>query len=172
LPCPSPVLNYLVARYRSDGTPDTTLGGNGDLDINPGVQAGATAVALDSQGRTVVSGVAAMNSQTFNPWQTPMFSAARISAPPVMLVSVSGRVVDSNGSGVSSVTVSTQGGISARTSPFGYYTLNNVPTNRTYTFSVRSKGDLVFNKRVVLVDDILAGLDFIGVQPDALTLKK
>jgi hypothetical protein len=68
------------------------------------------------------------------------------------------------------VTVSTQG-ISATTNPFGFYTLHNVPTSRTYVFSVRSKTDMAFNKRTILVDDQISGLDFIGEQLDSRTIQ-
>jgi uncharacterized delta-60 repeat protein len=56
---------WLVARYHADGTPDTTFGDDGvALDaFGPyadatGIGAGATAVAVDAQGRIVVAGYA------------------------------------------------------------------------------------------------------------------
>jgi uncharacterized delta-60 repeat protein len=154
-PCPSPVLYYLVARYNPDGTPDTTLHGDGYLAINPGAQAGATAVALDSKGRTVVSGIAAVGSQTFNPWNTPLFSAARISAPPsVGPVSLSGRVTRPDGSPVGSAVLILQGGsttMTALTSPFGYYSFQNVPSGQAYAISPGSK-KVMFSDRNVFVD--------------------
>jgi uncharacterized delta-60 repeat protein len=163
-----PWWQYLTARYTPDGSPDTSYSGDGYLDFDIGTfhNDGATAVAFDTVGRTVIGGFSAQGSAAV-PYENPIYSAARVLAPPVKSVSVSGRVTDASGNGVSGVTVSTQGGLSARTTPFGYYTLNNVETNRTYVFSVRSKTDMAFNKRTILVDDQLTGLDFIGEQLDS-----
>jgi uncharacterized delta-60 repeat protein len=165
-PCPDPGLMFFTARYRPDGTPDTDYSADGSLDVNVGGMMGsgyngARTIAVDSIGRVVVGGVSSSCCiRTY--WETPRFSAMRIAAPAARPVSISGRVMDANGNGISNVTVSTQGGLSTRTTPFGYYTLSNVPTNRTYTFSVRSKSDVVFNKRTILVDDQISGLDFFG----------
>jgi hypothetical protein len=126
----------------------------------------ALSCAYDSTGRLVVGGWSSPSSSS-----PDRFALIRLTAPQPRPVSVSGRVTDSSGNSVSGVMVTTQGGLTARTSPFGYYTMNNVPTNRTYTFSARSKGDMAFNKRVVLVDDQITGLDFIGEQPEAARSK-
>ena len=170
-PCPTPDLLFFTARYRPDGSLDTGFSDDGYLDINVGAAAsspfnGARAIAVDSVGRVVVGGVSSSCcNRTY--WETPRFSAMRLAAPQPRPVSVSGRVTDANGNGVSGVTVSTQGGLSARTTPFGYYTLNNVETNRTYIFSVRSKTDMAFGKRTILVDDQISNLDFVGEQLDS-----
>ncbi len=167
-PCPTPDLSFFTARYKQDGSPDTSFSDDGYLGINVGSAFsspfnGARAIAMDSIGRVVVGGVSSSCcNRTY--WETPRFSAMRLAAPQPRPVSVSGRVTDANGNGVSGVTVSTQSGLSARTSPFGFYTLNNVQTNRTYIFSVRSKTDMAFGKRTILVDDQITGLDFIGEQ--------
>jgi uncharacterized delta-60 repeat protein len=170
-PCPDPGLLFFTARYQPDGSLDTGFSDDGYLDVNVGAAIsapfnGARAVAMDSIGRVVVGGASSSCcNRTY--WESPRFSAMRLAAPQPRPVSVSGRVTDANGNGVSGVTVSTQSGLSARTSPFGFYTLNNVETNRTYVFSVRSKTDMAFNKRTILVDDQISGLDFIGEQPAA-----
>jgi uncharacterized delta-60 repeat protein len=168
-PCPDPTLLFFTARYLPDGTPDTSFSGDGNFDVDVGSSFsanynGARTIAVDPVGRVVVAGVSSSCCiRTY--WETPRFSAMRIAAPPPKLVSISGRVTGANGNGISNVNVSTQG-IYARTNPFGYYTLNNVQTNQTYTISVRAKDDVVFSKRTILVDDQIVGLDFIG-QPDA-----
>ncbi|HEV7643282.1 MAG TPA: hypothetical protein VGO50_05000 [Pyrinomonadaceae bacterium] len=154
-PCPSPILYYLVSRFNADGTPDTTLYGVGYANIYPGAAAGATAVALDSRGRTVVSGIAAVGSQTFNPWNTPLFSAARISAPPsVGPVGLSGRVTRPDGAPVGSAVLILQSGstaMTALTNPFGYYSFQNVPSGAAYAISPGSK-KVMFADRNVFVD--------------------
>jgi hypothetical protein len=158
-------------KYAADGSPDQSYGVGGSIDVNVGGSYdGARAVSVDSVGRTVVAGVSS-NCCIRTYWETPRFSAIRILAPEPRPVSVSGRVTDANGNGVSGVTVSTQSGLSTRTSPFGFYTLNNVETNRTYVFSVRSKTDMAFGKRTILVDDQVTGLDFIGEQFDTARSK-
>jgi uncharacterized delta-60 repeat protein len=174
-PCPNPDLLFFTARYRPDGSLDTGFSDDGYLDVNVGAAVsspfnGARAIAVDPVGRVVVGGVSSSCcNRTY--WETPRFSAMRLAAPQPRPVSVSGRVTDANGNGVSGVTVSTQGGLSARTTPFGFYTLNNVETNRTYVFSVRSKTDMAFGKRTILVDDQLTGLDFVGEQLDSRTIQ-
>ena len=153
-----PWWTYRAARYLPDGSPDGYL----EIDVGVNRNDGATVVAFDSVGRTVIGGFSAGGSAAV-PWEWPLFAAARLSAPPVMPVSVSGRVVGPNGNGIANATVSAQG-ISAQTNPFGYYTLNNIETNRTYAFTVRAKNDLTFFKRTILVDGQISGLDFVGQQ--------
>ncbi|HEV7643273.1 MAG TPA: hypothetical protein VGO50_04955 [Pyrinomonadaceae bacterium] len=174
-PCPTPDLRYFTARYKQDGSLDTSFSGDGYLEIDVGViisagYNGGRTIAVDPIGRVVFAGVSSSCCiRTY--WESPRFSAARLAAPPPRPVSVSGRVTDANGNGVSGVTVSTQGGLSARTTPFGFYTLNNVETNKTYIFSVRSKTDMAFGKRTILVDDQISGLDFVGEQLDSRTIR-
>jgi uncharacterized delta-60 repeat protein len=155
-----------IYKLKADGSVETGFGNNGILIIsnpfNPADDVVSTSGEFDSQGRFVVGGWAAASPGRF--------TVLRLVAPPVMPVSVSGRVTDANGNGVSGVTVSTSGA-SATTSPFGFYTLNNVQTNRTYVFSVRSKTGLSFTKRTILVDDQLTGIDFVGAQLDSRTIQ-
>ncbi|HEV7643271.1 MAG TPA: hypothetical protein VGO50_04945 [Pyrinomonadaceae bacterium] len=170
--CPTIAQWFLTARYLSDGSPDANYSGDGylDIDVGGGYGSMATTVGFDPTGRLVVSGLTATMGTPTIPIQNPVFSATRLAAPQPRPVSVSGRVTGPNGNGVSGVTVSTSG-VSATTNPFGFYTLHNVPTNRTYVFSVRSKTDMAFGKRTILVDDQISGLDFIGEQLDSRTIQ-
>jgi uncharacterized delta-60 repeat protein len=157
---------FSIYKFKADGSIETGFGNNGTFIVDPVVsgseQSFSFSSAFDNQGRLVMGGYVS---------STPMsFAVVRLVAPPVMSVSISGRVIGPNGNGVSGVTVSTQGA-SAVTTPFGFYTLNNVQTNRTYVFSVRSKTDLSFNKRTILVDDQISGLDFVGQQLDSRTVQ-
>ena len=164
-PCPTPDLRFFTARYSPDGSPDTGFSGDGYLEIDVGSSHadGARTIAADQVGRVVIGGLSSgCCVRTY--WEQPQYSVARLSAPPVMFVSVSGRVVRADGSPVSNVIVSTQG-MTSRTNPFGYYSFDNVETNRTYTFSVRAR-ELAVPKRTILVDGQIAGLDFIGASPD------
>lgn len=164
-PCPTPDLRFFTARYRPDGSLDTAYSGDGFLEIDvagPNVD-GARAIAVDPIGRVVVGGLSSTCCvRTY--WEQPQYSAARLSAPPVTFVSVTGRVVRADGTPVGNATVSTQG-MTSRTNPFGYYTFFNVPTNQTYTFSVRTR-DLLIPKRAILVDGEIANLDFFGQHPE------
>ena len=156
-----PWWTYRTAKYLSNGSPDTSYSGDGYLDFDIGTfhNDGATVVAFDTVGRTVIGGLSASGSAAV-PFEHPIYSAARLSAPSVTTVTISGRVTGPNGNGVSNATVSTQG-VSTRTTPFGFYTLS-VLTNQTYTVSVRAKNDLAFNKRTLLVDAEITDLDFVG----------
>lgn len=162
-PCPTPDLRFFTARYRPDGSLDTAYSNDGYLEIDiSGSYDGARAIGVDPIGRVVVGGLTS-NCCNRTYWEQPVYALARLSAPPTMFVSVSGRVVRANGTPVGNATVSSQGMIS-RTNPFGYYTFSNVQTNRTYTFSVRTR-DLAIPKRTILVDGEIANLDFFGQQP-------
>ncbi len=165
-PSPSGNSKFGIYKFKADGTVETGFGNSGVLIVDPIISASENSFSLssvfDNQGRLVTGGYVAT---------TPMsFAVVRLLAPPVMSVSVSGRVTGPNGNGASGVTVSTSG-ISATTNPFGFYTLNNIQTNRTYIFSVRSKTGLSFNKRTILVDDQITGLDFVGEQLDSRTIQ-
>jgi uncharacterized delta-60 repeat protein len=165
-PSPGGSQKFSIYRFQADGAIETGFGNNGVLIVDPIISPSENSFSLssvfDTQGRLVIGGYLA---------STPMsFAVVRLLAPPVTSVSVSGRVTGPNGNGASGVTVSTSGA-SATTNPFGFYTLNNIQTNRTYVFSVRSKTDLAFNKRTVLVDDQISGLDFVGQQVGSRTVQ-
>jgi uncharacterized delta-60 repeat protein len=152
---------FAVYKFRSDGSTETGFGNNGLLVLNPvgtGANSNSSACAFDTQGRVVVAG---------NATSTPnRVTVVRLVAPPTTLVDVSGRLTRVDGSPVPNALISTQGGLIATTSPFGYYTLHNVPTNRTYTFSVRARDGSVFEKRTLLPDDSISNFDFVS-QPAA-----
>jgi uncharacterized delta-60 repeat protein len=149
---------FAVYKFRSDGSTETGFGNNGLLVLDPigsGGHTNSSACAFDTQGRVVVGG---------NATSTPnRFVLARVVAPPTTLVDVSGRLTRADGSPVPNALITTQGGLSAATSPFGYYTLHNVPTNRTYTFSIRARDGSVFDKRTLLPDDNISNFDFVSL---------
>jgi uncharacterized delta-60 repeat protein len=149
---------FAVYKFRSDGSTETGFGNNGLLVLDPvgsGANSNSSSCAFDTQGRIVVGGNATANPNRF--------TLARLVAPPVMSVDVSGRLTRADGSPVPNAVISTQGGLSATTSPFGYYTLHNVPTNRTYTFSVRARDGSMFDKRTLLPDDNISNFDFVSL---------
>ncbi len=86
-----------------------------------------------------------------------------ILAPTAAGVTVSGRVLTSNGQGLRNavVMISDQAGHtrSAITSAFGYYSFTDVEVGQTYTVSVSSKR-FTFATRLVNLTDAIDGLDF------------
>lgn len=80
-------------------------------------------------------------------------------------VSVSGRVLTSDGRGLRNavVTLTDAGGNvrSVRTSAFGYYQIDEIPTGQTVVIGVQSKL-FQFTPRTLVVGDALTDIDFIG----------
>ena len=90
-----------------------------------------------------------------------------INAPPPSYVTVSGRVLTSDGRGLRNATVSitdSQGVIrTATTSSFGFFSFPNVTTGGVYTISIGSRL-YRFIPRTVQVIDNLTLADFVGLE--------
>lgn len=88
-------------------------------------------------------------------------------APSAANVSVSGRILTSNGHGVSRarVTMTDPDGVTrtAVTGSFGYYRFDEVEVGRTYVVSIGSKR-YTFTPRVINVTDELIDLDFVAIE--------
>lgn len=84
-------------------------------------------------------------------------------APTAANASVSGRVLDSNGRGISNARVSLQNQqgdvVWAITNPFGYYSFSSVEVGQTYIVSVAHK-QYSFSPRTISLNDDVTGLDF------------
>ena len=164
---------YLTARYLPDGSPDPSYSDDGllDIDVMSGGSDGAWTTGIDSLGRVVIAGRSA-NGTVQNPFETAVFSVARLSAPSVV-VSVSGRVTGPDGSPVSNALLRTQDAagnyLTSRSSPFGYYRFD-LPIGHAYTISVTSKR-FTFANRVVSVGDEITDFDFVGASFDGVTSK-
>lgn len=162
-PIPQPAFVFYTARFHSNGALDTLWGTGGYRNISiQGMAAGAFAVASDPIGRVVVGGVGASGLPNL-PWQTLSFSAARIRGPEIA-VSLSGRITDANGRGINNATVLTVINgtkVFTLTSPLGYYTLDGVLINQTYTINVTSKQHS-FNARDVTINNQFATADFVA----------
>ena len=157
---------YIIARYLPNGLPDTNFSGDGFLSFGVGSGwSGALTVAPDSKGRTVIGGRTSTNATRFNPWSTPLFSAARLIASPSQNAAFSGRVMNSNGrpviNGFVTLTKDSETIAVGRTNPFGYFNFRNIPTNQTYKLSTRAK-NLNFIDQNVLVDDAITNFLVIG----------
>jgi hypothetical protein len=102
------------------------------------------------------------------------FNASATAAPLVQMVSgptaanasVSGRVVDLSGRGISGARVSMQSQagdvVWAITNPFGYYRFAEIPTGQSYLVSVSDKR-FEFVPRTVTINEDLTDLDFTPV---------
>ena len=81
-------------------------------------------------------------------------------------VSIAGRVITPDGVGIRNALVTLIGTdgvpVFARTSAFGYYRLDEVPTGGVYLVVVTSKAH-VFTPRLVRLDDAIEDFDFIGM---------
>ena len=92
-------------------------------------------------------------------WQIPVL------APSAANVSVSGRILTSDGRGVRNAVVrlTNANGVirTAKTSSFGYYRFDDVEVGNTYIMGVSSKR-YTFASQVVSVSDNLTGVDFIA----------
>jgi len=88
-------------------------------------------------------------------------------ATPAANVTVSGRVLTSDGRGLRNATVSItdSNGVSriATTSSFGFFSFDNVSSGGTYTFRVFSRL-FRFQPRTVQVNDNLTLADFMGLE--------
>lgn len=84
-------------------------------------------------------------------------------APTAATVSIGGRVLDTNGRGVSRAAVDMMDASGATrtslTNPFGYYRFDNVRAGDSYIFAVRHKSRS-FAPRAVVVTDELSDFDF------------
>jgi len=93
------------------------------------------------------------------------FWAYQTLAPSAASVTVSGRVLTPDGRGLRNAVVRISdplGGYrNVTTSALGFYTFDNVQAGQTYVMSVSSKL-YRFAARSLLVNDDLAGLDFVG----------
>lgn len=94
--------------------------------------------------------------------------AIEAAAPTAAGANISGRVVNSAGSGLGKVGVTLFGGnlaepLHALTNPFGYYTFENVAAGQTYVISVSSKRYRFSNPAQVLnLGEDLAEIDFVA----------
>jgi hypothetical protein len=93
--------------------------------------------------------------------------SVQTTAPTAASVSVSGRLLTSDGAGISraNVTLTNSAGVShsATSSSFGYYRFDDVPAGETYVLTVNNKKYLFADSpRIVNVQESLADIDFIA----------
>ena len=144
------------------GEGETFLGST-DVTTDPaGIVHGSFSTTL-----TAVPLVTAISATATGPDGTSEFGLSRL-APTAANVSVGGRVLTSDGHGISGalVTMSSLQGDSryARTNPFGFYNFEDVPAAATYAVQASHKR-YVFAPVIVTVTDQISDLDFIAEPP-------
>ncbi len=111
-------------------------------------------------GKNTDARVICASSPTLSP-----FAIAQVLSPSAAGVSIGGRVLTAEGSGVRNATVQLtdiRGNVrSTLTSSFGYYRFENVEVGQTVTVAVASKR-YVFAPRILSVNDAVEGFDFIA----------
>jgi hypothetical protein len=151
-----------------------TLGGTLNLTLTNGFtpSPGNSFLILDA-----ASSIGAFNTVNLpnifpNTWNVAYNNTAgtvtlTVVAPTAANTSVSGRVFDTNGRGVSGahVTITDSNGniIYALTNPFGYYRFSDVAAGQTYVIGVTSKRHR-FTPRVISVSDDLTDVNFVPNQ--------
>jgi uncharacterized delta-60 repeat protein len=164
--------DFAVARYNSDGSLDSSLapeinpqifgsGGKVTVDFTGG-QDIAYGVALDSAGRILATGITGTN-----------FGAIRLQGlvPSAANVSISGRVLTSDGRGLNNAIVSLTdangNSRSTRTGSFGFYRFDEIEAGQIVIVNVRSKR-FQFEPRVLSVGEDLTDVDFTPTGGDSL----
>lgn len=98
----------------------------------------------------------------------PAAGCAVALAPSAAASEIGGRVLTSNGRGISKVTVSLSGTgtpMIAKTNPFGYYNFPNLEAGLTYTVSVSAKGYTFANPtRIISLQDAVSDADFTSFE--------
>ena len=108
---------------------------------------------------TTANTMSANGISTFSDWTIGNLAVLAANA------SISGRVLDANGGGVRNAVVvltdSNGGTRTTRSSSFGYYSFEDVPSGQTYIVSVASKR-YQFAPRTITLNDDIADFDFVA----------
>ncbi len=90
-----------------------------------------------------------------------------ITSTPAASVSITGKVTNAQGRGISRARITMNDGSSSEriimTNPFGYYRFDNVPSNVSYTFTVGSKSYGFNNPSVLFVGGSVTGFNFTAL---------
>jgi uncharacterized delta-60 repeat protein len=153
-----------VARIKPDGTVDQTFinfGGSGG-NFNASVGGGnIQQISLQPDGKILLAGF----FRTFNNFGR--FGLARLNAPVAPPVTISGRVLTSDGRGLrnASVSMTDSNGVvrTATTSSFGFFSFADTLAGGQYVFRVQSRS-FRYSAQTVTVNDNLTLPDFVGLE--------
>jgi hypothetical protein len=134
------------------------------------VLSGGTALRFNPDGTNVILNAAA-NTFTVNSLSNySNWTAGNPLAPTAADVSISGRILDSQGRGIAGarVTIQDQQGQTngAVSNPFGFYRIDGVRTGASYVVTVQHKL-FEFQPRVITVTDELTEVNFIALSTSA-----
>lgn len=172
-----------VANTEAEVYGATSFSGGTAFNVNEKISAGSSRAASFANGNEYgdYNGLAFRNNKYFYIWadnsnstadnangtrSAPDIYTAKVTLTPTAAgVSLSGRVLTSNGSGlrnaVISLTDTTGVSRTVTTSAFGYYRFDDVAVGGTYVVSVASKR-FTFVPRTLIVVDELSDLDFVA----------
>lgn len=146
---------YRLSKFNSDGTPDTTFSSDGGTNGS----GSATAIALQPDGKILVSG-SQLASAGNNAFVTTRFLNTSFT-PTAGEITVSGRVVTSDGRGLRNALVCLQledgSQLTSRTGSFGYFRFAGLDAGQTAVLTVVSK-QLAFSPRVLSISDEISDL--------------
>jgi Carboxypeptidase regulatory-like domain len=138
---------------------------------------GGTEVISDAEMDAMPAGIYYLFVDSFYPTTDPdssgpytlNFNCTTLAVPTAAGVSVSGRVISTNGSGLSRIIVSvtaSNGQIrTVTTNSFGFYKFDDLGAGDTYVFQVSSKKYQFSNPtQIVSVSDNIADLNFNGIE--------
>ena len=138
---PAAFNNFGVIRYQTSGSPDSVFGSGGlvGVDWDGGVD-GATAIELQTDGKILVAGTTIDRNFT-----TRTFAMTRLlgDSPVPAAARVDGQVTNTLGLGLGNARLTftnLQSGETrtVSTSPFGYYSIEGLPTDNIYSVRVSS----------------------------------
>jgi uncharacterized delta-60 repeat protein len=157
---------FRVARFLSDGSPDTGFSDDGylEIDVGSGSDAGRAA-AVDSFGRVIAGGISS-NCCVQSPFEQPQLAIARFVPAPASAVGIVGRVTRADGTPARNTFLTIRngsGGVagSTLTNPFGYYRFPAIMSGQTYTISARAKG-LTFADQTISPNDDMVAFDIVA----------
>lgn len=151
--------NPLLGPLQNNGGPTWTHGFNLTLGVSPAIDQGsAFGLTADQRG-----GARTVDFTTISDADDGTdIGAFEMVVPTAAPVSISGRVLDSNGRAIRGALVTVQGidGVSQyfTTNSFGHYRFDGLATGSTYVVSATSKR-YTFASRTVSLDDNVTGLD-------------
>ncbi len=138
-------------------------GSLGDDDSGGGTNARIPASGLFTLAET---GIYTIETSSSGPAQVGSYTLT-VNGPAAAPVSVSGKVLTSDGRGLRNATVSMTNSagttVTTTTSSFGFFTFDSVPSGDTYTFRVNSRL-FRFATRTVAVTDNVTLPDFVGLE--------
>jgi uncharacterized delta-60 repeat protein len=146
---------FHLARFEANGAFDFTFGNGGKVNFPIGHSNRASALAVQSDNKLLIAGVATTLSSRKGVFALTRFQGGNGQVPTSAFIS--GRVVDdTDARGVGGVTVKLSGAALtapryARTNPFGFYRFADLPVNTEYDLTVIAKNTPSFQTSVHLL---------------------